>query len=58
MQHVLGPPLCVLHQLLHDYAVGDHVRSLTEVEVDHMHSSPLIHQASQQIVEGCQVGSA
>jgi len=38
--------------------MGDSVKSLAEVEVDDIHSSPLIYPASHATVESYQIGQA
>ncbi|KAK4829074.1 hypothetical protein QYF61_002018 [Mycteria americana] len=59
IQPVFNPPHClliqpILHQLLYEDLMGDTVESLTEVQVDNIHCSPLIYQASHFIIEGYQ----
>lgn len=44
------------HQLLYEDLTGDTVESLTEVQVENSHCSPLIYQDSNFIMECYQVG--
>lgn len=46
----------ILHELLCADLMRDDAKSLTKVQVDTTHCSPLIYQASQHILEGDQVG--
>ena len=48
----------VLHQLTYEDLTGSSVKSLTEVKVDNIHCFPLIHQASDFIIDGDKVGQA
>ncbi|KAJ7403659.1 hypothetical protein WISP_149712 [Willisornis vidua] len=43
-------------QLFQQYAVGDSVKGFAEVQIDHIHSLPLIHLVGHLIVKGDQVG--
>ncbi|KAJ7427695.1 hypothetical protein WISP_04707 [Willisornis vidua] len=44
------------YQLFQQYAVGDSVKGLAEVQIDHIHNLTLIHQAGHLIIKGYQVG--
>lgn len=43
-------------QLVYKDVMGDRVKSLTKSTVNDIHCSPLIYQASHDILEGDQVG--
>ena len=46
------------YQLLYEDLLGDSVKGPAEVQVDNIHCSPLVYQASHFIVEVYQVGQA
>ncbi|RMB92284.1 hypothetical protein DUI87_31396 [Hirundo rustica rustica] len=43
-------------QLFQEYAVGDSVKGLAEVQIDNIHSLSCIHQAGHLVMNGDQVG--
>ncbi|RMC20709.1 hypothetical protein DUI87_01561 [Hirundo rustica rustica] len=67
--HSLGPAIQPVHnsaksapvqamgcQLIQEYAVGDSVKSLAEVQIDNIHSPSCIHQVGHLVIKGDQVG--
>ncbi|KAJ7405122.1 hypothetical protein WISP_141802 [Willisornis vidua] len=43
-------------QLFQEHVMGDSAKGFAEVQIDHIHSLPLIHQAGHPVIKGEQIG--
>ncbi|RMC13151.1 hypothetical protein DUI87_10682 [Hirundo rustica rustica] len=54
---VKGAPVQAMGcQLIQEYAVGDTVKGLAEIQIDNIHSPSCIHQGGHLVIKGGQVG--
>lgn len=63
VQTVFSPSHCPFIQSMHRQLIcenvkAENVENLTKVEIGNIHHSPIVHQASRLIVDGCWIGKA